>query len=105
MDTRRRSIAKSLTWRIAGVVILGAISYAFTRDLAATTGITLLFHGIRLVMYYWHERLWERVEWGRIRHPLSHYVVRPDLSEEDHKIIRQFLQEREFTVADTDYEI
>jgi uncharacterized membrane protein len=33
--------------------------------LEQTTLITIAFHTIRLVLYYYHERVWERVRWGR----------------------------------------
>lgn len=105
MDTRKRSVAKSVTWRIAGIVILGAITYVFTGSLSASAGITVLFNAIRLVLYYWHERAWEKVEWGRIRHPLSHYAVRADLTKEDHEVIQRFLEDREFMTQRPEYEI
>jgi uncharacterized membrane protein len=35
--------------------------------LEQTSWITITFHSIRLVLYYFHERGWENVEWGRIK--------------------------------------
>ena len=26
---------------------------------------SVVFHGVRLVMYYYHERLWLKVKWGQ----------------------------------------
>ena len=105
MDTPKRSWVKSVTWRAIGVVILGAISYAVTRDLSAVTLITLLFHGIRLILYYWHERLWERVVWGRIRHPLEHFCMKPSLTATDVAGIKALLAERGYVVESPEYEI
>lgn len=105
VDTKRRSVVKSLTWRVVGIVILGAVTYAFTGNAAASAGVTLIFNAIRLVLYYWHERIWERVEWGRIRHPLSHYQVRADLSKDDHEVIERFLKDRQFMAQRPEYEI
>ena len=48
-----------------GIVILGALAWLFTRDWQETTLITITFHAIRLVLYYFHERAWERTGWGR----------------------------------------
>ncbi len=48
-----------------GIVILGTIAWLFTRDWQETTLITITFHAIRLVLYYFHERAWERIGWGR----------------------------------------
>jgi len=105
MDLRRRSWVKSATWRIIGVVVLAHISYAITRDWGQTTGITLIFHGLRLILYYCHERLWERIAWGRLKHPLSHLPVRGDLTENDHRIIERFLQERQYLARPPEYQI
>jgi hypothetical protein len=38
------SWAKSFTWRLVGIVMLGGISYAITRDWEQTTIITAIFH-------------------------------------------------------------
>lgn len=66
-ETHARSWVKSIVWRLIGVFILGGITYAFTRDWAETTWITIIFHVIRTVLYYLHERTWERVDWGKKR--------------------------------------
>ncbi len=92
MDTKKRSWVKSITWRIFGVVLLGAISYAITRDWAQMTLITALFHGIRLILYYFHERIWESVAWGRIRHPLAGLPVKEELRPEDLEEVREKLR-------------
>jgi uncharacterized membrane protein len=105
MDTRRRSWVKSLTWRAVGLAILGGITYAVTRDLGAMTVITLLFHGVRLILYYWHERLWEKVSWGKIRHPLEHFCMKENLTEGDVAEIRQVLEERGYVARRPEYEI
>ena len=66
-EMKRRSWIKSITWRIIGIVVLGAISWLVTHSWEQTSLITFIFHSIRLVLYYFHERVWDDVEWGRIR--------------------------------------
>jgi len=105
MDTKKRSWVKSLTWRLIGVFILGAISYGVTKDWAKTTGITVIFHGIRLVLYYFHERVWEVIPWGRIKHPLSHLVLRENLTAEDLKAIERLLEEEKYLAQQPEYQI
>jgi len=68
MDTKKRSWAKSIIWRVIGIVLLGVIAYLITGDWKEMTSITVVFHSIRVVMYYYHERLWERISWGRSKH-------------------------------------
>lgn len=105
MDTSKRSWAKSVVWRLIGVFILGGITYAFTHDWGKTTVITGVFHAVRLVLYYLHERAWERISWGKLKHPLSHLPVRPDLSRGDLERIRQLLEREKYVVKTPEYEI
>ena len=66
METSLRSWTKSLSWRIIGIIILFIIAWLFTKNLKEITGITLVFHSIRFVLFYFHERAWNKVEWGVI---------------------------------------
>ncbi|RLC91273.1 MAG: hypothetical protein DRI77_14010 [Chloroflexi bacterium] len=93
MDTKKRSWAKSIVWRLIGIVLLGLISYLITGDLTEMTLITVLFHSIRLVLYYYHERAWERIAWGRVKHPLAEIPVKQSLTPEDMEAIVERLRE------------
>jgi uncharacterized membrane protein len=66
-ETHARGWVKSIIWRIIGIFILGGIVWVVTHDWAETTWITIIFHAIRTVLYYFHERVWNRISWGRIR--------------------------------------
>jgi uncharacterized membrane protein len=92
MDTKKRSWVKSLTWRVFGVVLLGAISLLITRDWRAMTTITLMFHVIRLVLYYYHERIWARISWGKVKHPLADLPVTRGLTPGDLEIVKEKLR-------------
>lgn len=105
MDSVTRSWAKSFSWRISGIVILGGITYLMTESWKVTGGITALFHGIRVVLYYLHERLWDRISWGKLQHPLARLPVRKDLTSEDYEIIRRLLDERRYSAKEPEYQI
>jgi len=92
METHKRSMVKSITWRIIGVFLLGGIAWSVTKDWKEMTTITILFHSIRMVLYYFHERIWLRVKWGRILHPLAEIDVNGKLSSEDLDEIRAKLR-------------
>jgi len=64
-DSKLRSWAKSIAWRMLGIVILGGLVWIFTGSWEKTTYIAVSFHAIRVILYYWHERIWERVKWQR----------------------------------------
>lgn len=93
MDTKIRSWAKSIVWRAIGIVLLGVISYLITGDWKEMTVITALFHSIRVILYYFHERLWERISWGKLTHPLSYMPVKGELTPQDRKIVEEKLRE------------
>lgn len=92
-DTRKRSIMKSISWRITGIIILLIISWLITHDWKVMTLITVIFHGIRVILYYFHERIWEKVSWGRVKHPLSELPVKNNLKPEDMQVIRGKLKD------------
>jgi uncharacterized membrane protein len=62
METQVRSFIKSLIWRILGVLILGAVTYFYTRHWVQTSWITFLHHGVFLFVYWAHERFWLKVD-------------------------------------------
>jgi len=72
-ELRRRSLVKSLVWRIIGVVWTWVGAYIIlllippSRRTAAliATLIVVYHHSTRMVMYYAYERIWASVAWGR----------------------------------------
>ena len=72
--------------------MLGVITYLITRDWKEMAVITVIFHGIRLILYYLHERVWEHVNWGRVKHPLSGLPVDRELTPEDLEAVREKLR-------------
>ena len=65
-EMRKRSIAKAITYRIICISMLSLVTYAVTRDIMEMTSIVVIFQSIQMIIYYFHERTWERVKWGRI---------------------------------------
>lgn len=60
-ETKLRSAVKSVIWRVTGVIILASITFLFTRSWIQTGLITFLHHGIFLIVFYLHERIWLRI--------------------------------------------
>ncbi len=105
MESRARSLVKSISWRLVGIVMQAAITYGFTRSWGDTLGITSIFQTLRFVLYYVHERMWDRILWGRKHHPLAHLRLRPDLSREDIEAIRELLAEQQYLHEEPEYQI
>ena len=62
MESQVRSFTKSFIWRIVGVIILGAVTYFYTRQWVQTSWITFLHHGVFLFVFWIHERFWLKVD-------------------------------------------
>jgi len=62
---KKLSLIKSVTYRIIAFLILMIITWYATNNLVQTTFISVTFQTIQLFLYYIHERLWERVNWGK----------------------------------------
>jgi len=76
-----------------GVLILGSISWIITQSWKEMSLITIVFHSLRVILYYFHERAWERIRWGRVMHPLSCLPVNKELKPEDLKLIQEQLKD------------
>jgi uncharacterized membrane protein len=65
MATKKRSLAKSLTWRIVAIVSTFGIGYLMTGNLAFAASLTLVSNLINFILYYLHERVWLKLDWGK----------------------------------------
>jgi uncharacterized membrane protein len=65
MDAPLRSIVKTISWRITGSSATFAIAYILTGNLAVAgvIGITQMISNT--ILYYVHERIWNKIRWGR----------------------------------------
>ena len=62
---KSRSFAKSITWRIIALLTTFGSLYLITGDVAISSAGTLLTNGINFIAYYYHERVWNSVSWGK----------------------------------------
>jgi uncharacterized membrane protein len=64
-ESQARSIAKTISWRICGSTATFAISYAILGDFAISGTIAAIQLTFNTLLYFVHERLWDRIKWGR----------------------------------------
>jgi uncharacterized membrane protein len=69
MEHHTRSIAKSLTWRLFSFFLTVVIIFAYTRNIKQSLGVGFGIDLVKMVLYYMHERLWNRIRFGRQRVP------------------------------------
>ena len=63
--SKSRSFIKSLTWRVVAIVTTFISIYIVTRTLEFALKGTILTNAINFILYYAHERGWNKVQWGR----------------------------------------
>jgi len=65
IDSNRRSLAKTLTWRITGSASTFTIAYMVTGSFSISSLVAVIQMCVNTVLYWLHERAWARVLWGR----------------------------------------
>ncbi len=70
METRRRSLAKALSWRLFALAITTSVGYLLSGGSASfALSLGLADSTIKIIAYYAHERAWIRIPYGRPRPP------------------------------------
>lgn len=69
MESHWRSIAKAITWRIGGTVVTFGVAWILTRRFELAAQIGLLDTLIKLGAFYVHERVWNRLNFGKPKPP------------------------------------
>ncbi len=69
METRRRSLVKSLSWRFLATIITASVAYGITGEASFAVEIGLLDTSIKFFVYYLHERAWVRIHYGEAKKP------------------------------------
>ena len=68
MDSQYRTIAKTITFRIAATAATIILVFFFTKNFAIAGTIGVLDFFVKLLIYYFHERIWDTVSWGSKKH-------------------------------------
>ncbi len=64
-ESSKRSLAKTISWRIAGSTSTFLIAYLVTGSAGISSGIAVTQMIVNTLLYWFHERLWNKVTWGR----------------------------------------
>lgn len=63
-ELHRRSIIKSISYRLLSMAADGVAAYFFTKNVTETIGIVIIINSYSTLLYYFHERAWAHVNWG-----------------------------------------
>ena len=65
MASRMRSILKALSWRIVATVTTILIVFFFTGEIVLALSVGAVEVIAKIILYYLHERGWNRLSWGQ----------------------------------------
>lgn len=69
VESPLRSVVKASTWRVVATLTTTLLVFLFTRRLLLSVSVGALELFCKFVLYYAHERVWNRVTWGRLAGP------------------------------------
>lgn len=65
-ETHLRSIVKGISWRIIATLTTMIVVFILTGEMLLALGIGIVDNMLKFVLYYFHERGWNIVLWGKI---------------------------------------
>ena len=67
IEKHYRSVVKAISWRVTGTLDTVVISFLITGQIrwALSIGFVELF--TKVTLYYAHERIWNRISYGRVQ--------------------------------------
>ena len=64
-ETKRRSILKAVSWRTWATITAAIIVFIFTGQFALAITIGFLEVFAKMALYFFHERLWQKISFGK----------------------------------------
>jgi len=59
-DSTSKSIIKTISWRIVGIIDTMVIAYVLTGELTLAASIGTVEVFTKMILYYFHERFWNK---------------------------------------------
>ncbi len=69
MESHVRTVTKALSWRLIATLVTFTVAWYATGKLTLAVEIGVADTLIKLGAYYFHERLWIRVKFGKLQRP------------------------------------
>jgi len=68
-STRFRSFIKGISWELISFILTGTAVYLLYGNLALSIQFSAVLTGVKIILFFGHERAWKKVRWGKY-----HYV-------------------------------
>ena len=62
-DTKKRTMAKTISWRITASLTTFLIAWILTGDILVGASIGSIEAIAKIFLYYFHERIWTNISW------------------------------------------
>ena len=69
MESHIRSILKAISWRVGGTAVTFLTAWLFVGSLEMAAKIGVLDTILKIGVFYFHERLWNRLHFGKVKQP------------------------------------
>ena len=66
-ESSHRSLVKALTFRALILTADSVIVYWITKKLDVALGVMIFSNLSSTILYLFHERIWNKVSWGRVK--------------------------------------
>jgi uncharacterized membrane protein len=63
--TLQRSIVKTISYRVIVVILDFVAIYLFTGKISVALGFTIVSNIYTTIVYFFHERIWDKIKWGK----------------------------------------
>ena len=70
-----RSVVKAISWRTVGTIDTIIVSYFITGNLVMAASIGTIEVITKMALYYFHERAWNKISFGRVKEPTVDYQI------------------------------
>ncbi len=70
-----RSVVKTISWRTVGTLDTMIVSYFVTGSLVMAASIGSIEVVTKMILYYFHERAWNKLSFGRVKPPATDYQI------------------------------
>lgn len=65
-ETTKRSLVKTIAYRILIMTADGLIIFAITHRMDATIAVVVASNFSSTILYFLHERVWNKIHWGEV---------------------------------------
>lgn len=70
-----RSVVKTISWRTVGTLDTIIVSYFITGNLVMAASIGSIEVITKMILYYFHERIWNKLSFGRVETQANDYQI------------------------------